>query len=197
MGRAQVLVQVQVRRALSQDQVPISRMLELYQHDLSGIWDQDLDAEGTYGYPLARYWSREDHHAFVATVDGRYAAFALVDAAVRVSGTGHWMDQFFVLKKYRRSGVGRTLAHAVFDALPGRWEVAQMLCNVRAQSFWRRVIADYTGGDYSEHQLDDDSWCGPVQCFRSGQADARGVETGDAVQRPAASSEPDDHRGSV
>ena len=36
------------------------------------------------------------------------------------------MDQFFVLKKYRRHGVGQLLARSVFAALPGRWEVGQM-----------------------------------------------------------------------
>ena len=31
-------------------------MLELYQHDLSDIWDQDLDAAGEFGYDLTKYW---------------------------------------------------------------------------------------------------------------------------------------------
>ena len=35
-----------VRHATLADQLPIRRMLELYQHDLSDIWDQDLDVHG-------------------------------------------------------------------------------------------------------------------------------------------------------
>ena len=41
------------------DRYTIQRMLELYQHDLSDIWDQDLDSQGV-GYALDRYWDTED-----------------------------------------------------------------------------------------------------------------------------------------
>ena len=163
----------QVRRALPQDRQPLSRMLELYQHDMSDIWDQDLDLHGEYGYPLDRYWLNPDCHPFVAMVNERYAGFALVDAAVRVGREGRWVDQFFVLKKYRRAGVGRALAHSIFDALPGAWEMGQMLQNEPAQSFWRRVIAEYTGGAFTEQQVRNALWIGPVQCFRSTAAHRR------------------------
>jgi predicted acetyltransferase len=160
-----------VRRAGPDDRLPVFRMLELYQHDLSDIWDQDLDAHGEYGYSLDRYWSKPDCHPFVATVNGRYAGFALVDGAVKVGPTGHWMDQFFILKKYRRSGVGRVLARTVFDALPGPWEVGQMMLNQPAQTFWRNVISEYTAGACVEHELQGGWWEGRVQCFASTPSD--------------------------
>ncbi|HEY2190332.1 MAG TPA: GNAT family N-acetyltransferase [Caldimonas sp.] len=142
-------------------------MLELYQHDLSDIWDQDLDLHGEYGYALDRYWDTEGHHAFVATADGKYAGFALVNQAVRIGTDGHWMDQFFVLKKYRRLGVGRILARAVFKEPTGRWEVGQMPQNRTAQVFWRRVIGEYTGGRFKEEHLTTGWWQGVVQVFES------------------------------
>ena len=55
---------LEVRHATMADQLPIRRMLELYQHDLSDIWDQDLDLHGEYGYALERYWSEALHQAF-------------------------------------------------------------------------------------------------------------------------------------
>src|SRR5262245_48105317 len=128
-----------IRRAQSDDQVPLHRMLELYQYELSDIWDQDLNARGEYGYSLDRYFQSPECKAFVALVAGRYAGFALVDRAVKVGTSGNWMDQFFVLKKYRRSGLGTTLAYAVFRALPGHWEIGQMPANLSAQAFWRRT----------------------------------------------------------
>ena len=57
-------------------------MLELYQHDLSDIWDQDLDSHGEYGYALDRYWDTEGFYPFVVIVNGKYAGFALVNQAV-------------------------------------------------------------------------------------------------------------------
>ncbi len=157
----------EIRHANRTDRLPIQRMLELYQHDLSDIWQQDLDAHGEYGYALDHYWAQEHCHPFVALVDGHYAGFALVDGAVRLGPEGYWMDQFFVLRKYRRGGVGRALATQVFAALPGRWEVGQMLDNHAAQTFWRSVIAGYTGEHFVEHTLRGGWWEGRVQCFES------------------------------
>lgn len=142
-------------------------MLELYQHDLSNIWDQDLDAHGEYGYSLDRYWSNERCFPFVATLAGRYAGFALVDSAVKVGSNGQWMDQFFVLKKYRRGGLGSVLARNVFETLPGPWEVGQMTNNQAAQTFWRKIISEYTAGAFVEHKLESGWWQGYVQCFSS------------------------------
>jgi predicted acetyltransferase len=158
---------VEVRAAEAHERLALSRMLELYQHDLSDIWDQELDAEGQYGYELDRYWTDQDCRPFVALVDGHYAGFALVDRAVKVMSDGYWMDQFFIVKRYRRLGVGSTLAAQVLQALPGRWEVGQMPENIAAQAFWRRVIGLFTGGRYTEHQLVSGCWRGMVQCFES------------------------------
>jgi len=157
----------EVHIASRDDRLPIQRMLELYQHDLSDIWDQDLDAHGDYGYALDRYWDTEGFHAFVASAEGRYAGFALVNQAVRVGTEGCWMDQFFVLKKYRRQGVGELLAASAFAALPGRWEVGQMPQNLAAQAFWRRIVGAYTSGKFREHELRTGPWQGVVQVFES------------------------------
>lgn len=154
------------RRTVAEDRVPLARMLELYQHDLSDLWDQDLDAHGEYGYALDRYFGRPTCHAFLARVDGRFAGFALVDDATKVAGPGYWIDQFFVLKKYRCQGLGRAMAAHVFAELPGYWEAGQMTANLPAQRFWRGVIAERTGGRYEEHKLTSGWWQGVVQCFR-------------------------------
>jgi len=157
--------EIVVRLAQAADRLAIFRMLELYQYELSDIWDQDLDSHGEYGYALDRYWSHAACYPFVALVNGHYAGFALVDEALKIGRAGHWIDQFFVLKKYRRSGLGRSLAHYVFSALPGAWEVGQMTANLPAQAFWRKAIADYASDGYQEHQLRGTGWEGVVQCF--------------------------------
>ena len=159
-----------VRKAKAEDRLALQRMLELYQYDLSDIWDQELDSHGEYGYALDRFWREPGCHPFVLTVDGNYAGFALVDRAVKVECEGHWMDQFFILKKYRRRSAGRVLAQQVFAALPGKWEVGQMIDNLAAQAFWRTMIAAYTQGNYLESTLLGNAWRaweGVVQRFES------------------------------
>jgi predicted acetyltransferase len=156
---------LQVRQATAADRLPIARMLELYQHDLSDLWDQDLDVHGEYGYALDSYWRHPSCKPFVFTVAGKYAGFALVDDAVSLPDNELWMAQFFVMKKYRRHGVGSAAAGHIFDQVRGRWEVGQMPLNLPAQAFWRRVIGAYTGGRFVEHDLNDERWHGLLQCF--------------------------------
>jgi predicted acetyltransferase len=156
---------IDVRFALPADRLPIQRMLELYQHDLSDIWDQDLDCHGEFGYALDCFWGGDGCHALAATVDGHYAGLALVSPEVRIGTEGRWMEQFFVLRKYRRRGVGRHLAETVFALLPGRWEVGQMPDNLPAQQFWRQVIGQYTGGRFKEYDKRAAFWTGVVQVF--------------------------------
>ncbi len=157
--------ELQVRIATPDERLPIARMLELYQHDLSDLWDQDLDVHGEYGYALDRYWGRPRHHPFVFQVAGKYAGLALVDDAVKLPDNEFWLAQFFVIKKYRRRGIGGAAARQVFDRMRGRWEVGQMPKNLAAQAFWRRVISTYTDGRFIEHDLNDERWHGLLQCF--------------------------------
>jgi len=156
-----------IRGALPEDRLPIYRMLELYQYELSDIWDQDLDGHGEFGYALDRYFQSSNCKAFVALVAGKYAGFALADRATKVAADGNWMDQFFVLKKYRRVQVGATLARAVFEALPGYWEVGQMPANLPAQAFWRRTIGEFSDNAHTEHAITAGWWQGIVQAFNS------------------------------
>jgi diamine N-acetyltransferase len=154
-----------LRQATPEDRLPIYRMLELYQHDLSDIWDQDVDSHGEFGYAIDRFWAGKNSHAFVAMVAGRYAGFALVNDDVPLGSEGHWLEQFFVMKKYRRRGLGRRLAEHVFAAFPGPWEVGQMPRNLPAQAFWRRTIGGIVAGGFSECRLADERFEGVVQSF--------------------------------
>ncbi len=74
-------------------------MLELYQYEMTDIWDQDLNAQGEYGYPLEKFWDNEDHFVFMAKVNGQYAGFCLVDKSVKIGPDGFWIDQFFCNEK--------------------------------------------------------------------------------------------------
>jgi len=153
------------RKAEPADFSALQQMLEFYQYELCDIWPQDTDAEGRYGYDLARHRKAERSHAYVASVGAQYAGFALVAPAVVTRTEGSWMEQFFIHKRFRRSGLGTALARYVLRCHPGPWEVGQMPDNLAAQAFWHRVIHDTTAGRYSEVQVTQGWWQGVVQQF--------------------------------
>ena len=156
---------IECRIARPEDFPALQQMLELYQYELSDIWDQHLDEDGRYGYDLSRHREGRRFHAHIALESGRYVGFALVAPAAVTRTEGSWMEQFFVLKKHRRAGVGAALALHVFRSHPGPWEVGQMPANLAAQAFWRQVIGQVTGGNFVEVQVTQGWWHGVVQQF--------------------------------
>jgi predicted acetyltransferase len=124
-------------RAATIDEKPVLRhLLELYGHDFSELTGADVGADGRFGYRyLDAYWTDPARHPFLVRVDGRLAGFALVR-----SGSPHDMAEFFVMRKYRRGGVGAEAARAVFAAFPGEWQVRELHANVGAVAFWRDAI---------------------------------------------------------
>jgi predicted acetyltransferase len=158
-------VALELHKARPDDFPAVQQMLELYQYELSDIWHQDADAEAKYGYDLQRHKHGERFHAYVVLQDAQYAGLALVAPAIVTRKEGEWMEQFFILKKYRGSGVGRALAEYVLRCHPGAWEVGQMPENLPAQAFWRRVISTFTDGEFVEVQVTEGWWQGVVQQF--------------------------------
>ena len=161
---------VSLDRATATDRPLLVNLMQLYSYDWSPLVGLDVDAEGRFaGVDLNPYWGDDLHHPFVLRVDGRPAGFALIVGRSRLTGTVgvHDMAEFFVMRRYRRQGVGSAAARAAFDAFRGPWEVRQRDEHQEATRFWRAVIDRYSGGEYTESRCDDASWKGVVQRFKT------------------------------
>jgi predicted acetyltransferase len=137
---------VEVIEAALDDESLLANLLELYVHDFSGFLHFEIGEDGRFGYPfLPLYWSESGHHPFLIRADGRLAGFALVKNVAEISGSeALWdMAEFFVLRGYRRRGVGTLAAHKVWKRLPGRWEVRVMHSNAFARGFWAAAISGF------------------------------------------------------
>ncbi|MFM2121126.1 MAG: hypothetical protein RL722_2594 [Pseudomonadota bacterium] len=157
---------ISIRQARDEDFPALGQLLELYQYDLSDLWPQDLDQRARYGFDLTRHRKGDRSRAYLALDGDQVLGFALTAPALVSMPQGTWMEQFFILKRYRRTGAGRALALAVFARHPGPWEVGQIPGNAAATAFWRSVIAEATGGQYTEVQVTEGWWRGLVQQFR-------------------------------
>lgn len=141
-------------RALRAADVPIvRRLVQLYIYDLVGArWG--VEADGTYAPPRwhRQFWRRDHRHHFVMRVNGRPAGFALVRELPSVDNAPtREMAEFFVLRTYRRRGVGTRAARALFARFPGRWELSVLTWNATARPFWRRIIRRVAVGRTVSH----------------------------------------------
>lgn len=160
---------VDIIPATLNDKPILRNLMELYLYDFSEYENSDVDEHGRYGYEwLDHYWTEPERHPFMIRVEGKLAGFVLVrDLDPTAVPVTHSIAEFFVLKKYRRHGIGREAAFAIFNRFPGRWNVCQEEANLPAQTFWRKVIAEYTQGNYTEEHLHSEEWRGPCQTFQS------------------------------
>ncbi len=130
------MTEVEIAAATIQHRTLIGQLLELYAHDFSEFTAADVDDDGHFGYrEIEVYWTDADRHPFLIRVDDHIAGFVLVR-----SGSPHDMAEFFVLRKYRRFGVGAKAARAVLTMFPGDWQVRQLAENAAAIAFWRAAI---------------------------------------------------------
>lgn len=158
---------IQIERATIEKKVVLRHLLELYKYDFSEFDPEDVDEHGLYGYKyFDHYWTEPGHFPFLIKVNGNYAGFALVRKLIQEGKNAESyfsMAEFFIMKKYRKGGVGRHAAFYLFDSFPGKWEVAEIKENNPAQKFWRKIISEYTNNHYEEVQKAD--WDGPIQIF--------------------------------
>jgi predicted acetyltransferase len=152
------------------DKEVLQNLFQLYAYDFSEVLPADVDATGRFKVPsLEAYWNEPWRFRFLVWLDAHLAGFALVHQKSHLSGADDvWdMAEFFVLRRHRRTGVGTRAAHILFETHAGAWEVRQRAANIAATAFWRRAIAAYTAGSFTEELIDDERWKGPVQRFTS------------------------------
>jgi predicted acetyltransferase len=156
-------VKIEIVEALERDEAVIRNLFPLYIHDLSEFMAWDVPDDGLFAASdlLVQYWGRKPRDPrfrwgeglrgfpFIVRVDGKLAGFVLIREMGKAPDL-YDVGEFFILRKFRGKGVGKGVAHRVFDMFRGDWQVRELLENTPAQAFWRRIIGEYTGGDYVE-----------------------------------------------
>lgn len=100
----------------------------------------------SFGHTLARC-ARKSHVTFRTVID-------IGDENARS------VSEFFVMRKYRRQGVGKVIDRRIFDRFPGQWEVIQHGENGPSMVYWVGVVGDYTNGDYRKGLVKTEWWEG-------------------------------------
>ena len=138
---------VAVLPAAPEQEPVLANLLELYAHDFSEFFALQIGADGRYGYQsLPLYWSEANRFPFLVRVNGALAGFVLLQQGSQVSDARDIWDvaEFFVLRGYRRQGVGLKVAHQLWRMFAGAWEVRVAARNLVAHSFWQHAISSFT-----------------------------------------------------
>lgn len=128
----------------------LAHLIELYEYDFSEYENSDVNSYGLYGYSyLDYYWTEEKRYAYFIKVDGKLAGFVMVCGFCYVSQDNDtlFMSEFFVMKKYRKQGIGKKVAMEVLKMHPGKWELTVHPNNPISHKFWESVIKQASVGN--------------------------------------------------
>jgi predicted acetyltransferase len=112
----------------------LGNLMQLYRHDMSEHRGYELDETGTYAYAyLDDYVTGPDRESWFIRVEGRLAGFVLTH---RLPDGAWQISEFFVVRPYRRRGVGRIALAKAFQLHDGRWtcfvdesnEISERMC---------------------------------------------------------------------
>ena len=111
-----LVLDVEIIPALPEQEPILANMLELYAHDFSEFIDLRLGADGRFGYErLPLYWTDSNRYPFLIRADGHLAGFVFVRRGSEISGDADvWdMAEFFIVRGFRRLGLGMKAAHEI------------------------------------------------------------------------------------
>lgn len=146
----------------------LRQLLELYAYDFSAYDGAEVNVHGFYGYTyFDYYWTEETRHPFFIKVNDGLAGFVLVNEYCYVATTPGTKSiaEFFVMRKYRRQGIGKSVAVQVFDRFPGPWEVIQHGENEPSKIFWEAVVREYTRENFQRRKAITECWEGQALLF--------------------------------
>jgi [ribosomal protein S5]-alanine N-acetyltransferase len=98
-----------------------------------------------------KYWDQPNTFPFILRQNKEIAGFVIIDKKGSDEQVDFNMAQFFILRKFKKKGIGRAVAYHCFNQFFGIWEVMVMPKNEGAYNFWKRVIMTYTNGHFQEY----------------------------------------------
>ncbi|MDE1164942.1 MAG: GNAT family N-acetyltransferase [Pseudomonas sp.] len=123
----------------------IRNLYQFYAYESSDWEQEDVEVDGRFyihDEHLARYWQDAGWSAQLLLVDGFIAGFLLIEKSELAGIDALELADLFILKKYRRQGIGRALARQVLLGGQGDWLVRFYAQDEPARLFWRAVLDD-------------------------------------------------------
>ncbi|WP_068829150.1 GNAT family N-acetyltransferase [Pseudomonas sp. BMS12] len=127
------------------EQLPLIANLYQYYAYESSDWEQeDVETDGRFYIHqphLQRYWQDEGWSAQLILVDGFIAGFLLIERSELPGIDALELADLFILKRYRRQGIGRALVQQVLGS-GGTWLLRFYGQDELAAAFCRQMLVE-------------------------------------------------------
>lgn len=128
------------------EQLPlIANLYQFYAYESSDWEQEDVETDGRFYIHephLQRYWQESGWSANLILADGLIAGFLLIEQSELPGLDVPEFADLFILKRYRRRGIGRALAQQVIgNSQP--WLLRYYQQDEVAQAFWQRLLSEW------------------------------------------------------
>ena len=163
---------VSLERGEPSQRETLANLVQLYIHDFSEFLSAQrklaVEEDGRFAdlLRLEDYWTAADRSVWFIRAGGELAGFALLNARSHCARPVDFnMGEFFVMRTFRRDGVGARAAIDLIRMHAGQWEIAVSARNPPALAFWPRVIAAAKAREVEQIEGDGEAWTGPIWRF--------------------------------
>ncbi|HIQ41443.1 MAG TPA: GNAT family N-acetyltransferase [Pseudomonas oleovorans] len=130
----------------SAEQLPLlANLYQFYAYESSDWEQEDVETDGRFYIHeahLQRYWQDAGWSAQLVLADGFIAGFVLIERSELPGIDAPEFADLFILKKYRRQGIGRALVQQLMgDGQP--WLLRYYCQDELARSFWQRLLSEW------------------------------------------------------
>ena len=168
---------VSLERGQPSQRETLANLVQLYIHDFSEFLSTkrklSVEEDGRFAdlLRLEDYWTEADRSVWFIRAGGELAGFALLNARSHCERPVDFnMGEFFVMRTFRRDGIGARAAIDLIQMHPGQWEIAVSARNPPALAFWPRVITSADAREVEQIEGDGEAWTGPIWRFATRRA---------------------------
>lgn len=123
----------------------LENLMDLYLQDLSAFSKElNVNAQGKFVYEgLEYYLSENELRPFFIYYNDELAGFVLLNSGKFVPiAVDYSIHEFFILKAFRKNGIGKRAAKIIFNEYPGIYKIEQLNGNYAATEFWKAVYKE-------------------------------------------------------
>ena len=156
---------VELKKAEEADKKMLTNLHQLYLHDLSAyIRSLNVNREGVFETDdIDTFYQVDALIPLVIEYEGKTAGFILLNTPPYAKGD-YYINDFFILRKYRGLGIGKLTVKVLFETYKGKYSMMELGTNLPAISFWKKVLTE-NGIKYEEQEVMDGEDACLVQVF--------------------------------
>jgi predicted acetyltransferase len=120
----------------------IRNLYQFYSYDSSDWEEEDVESDGRFYIHeehLQRYWQQPSWSANLILADGFIAGFLLIERSELPGIDAPEFADLFILKRYRRQGIGRALVHQMMGD-GSTWLLRFYRQDEVTLAFWQKLL---------------------------------------------------------